>query len=69
MKELFDDLKDQLPVDKGPKTSKWEILSKAVEHIAQLAEEKEELSREVERLRAQLGGAGQGGKANGYGGR
>ncbi len=74
MKELFDDLRDQLPVDKGPKTSKWEILSKAVEHIAQLAEEKEELAREVERLRAQLGaggggGGGGGGKSNGYGGR
>ncbi|EST06822.1 Myc-type, basic helix-loop-helix (bHLH) domain protein [Kalmanozyma brasiliensis GHG001] len=55
MKELFDDLRDQLPVDKGPKTSKWEILSKAVEHIAQLAEEKEALQDEVERLRAQLG--------------
>ncbi|SNX87988.1 related to Protein esc1 [Melanopsichium pennsylvanicum] len=56
MKELFDDLRDQLPVDKGPKTSKWEILSKAVEHIAQLAQEKDDLQIEVERLRAQLGG-------------
>ncbi|CDS00065.1 related to Protein esc1 [Sporisorium scitamineum] len=55
MKELFDDLRDQLPVDKGPKTSKWEILSKAVEHIAQLADEKNELAAEVDRLRAQLG--------------
>lgn len=55
MKELFDDLRDQLPVDKGPKTSKWEILSKAVEHIAQIEQDKVELSQEVERLRAQLG--------------
>lgn len=55
MKELFDDLRDQLPVDKGPKTSKWEILSKAVEHIAQLAQEKDDLAAEVDRLRAQLG--------------
>ncbi|SJX66528.1 related to Protein esc1 [Sporisorium reilianum f. sp. reilianum] len=54
MKELFDDLRDQLPVDKGPKTSKWEILSKAVEHIAHLADEKNELAAEVDRLRAQL---------------
>ncbi|TKY87033.1 hypothetical protein EX895_003710 [Sporisorium graminicola] len=57
MKELFDDLRDQLPVDKGPKTSKWEILSKAVEHIAQLADERNDLAAEVDRLRAQLGGA------------
>lgn len=55
MKELFDDLRDQLPVDKGPKTSKWEILSKAVEHIAQIQQEKDELLAEVDRLRAQLG--------------
>lgn len=58
MKELFDDLRDQLPVDKGPKTSKWEILSKAVEHIALIQQEKEELLQEVERLRSQLGGNG-----------
>lgn len=58
MKELFDDLRDQLPVDKGPKTSKWEILSKAVEHIAQLAQEKDDLAAEVDRLRAQLGHRG-----------
>ncbi|CAO3650374.1 unnamed protein product [Mucor hiemalis] len=29
MKDLFDDLRDLLPVDKGLKTSKWEILSKS----------------------------------------
>lgn len=28
MKDLFDELRDLLPVDKGLKTSKWEILSK-----------------------------------------
>ncbi|KAJ9476140.1 BHLH domain-containing protein [Pseudozyma hubeiensis] len=68
MKELFDDLRDQLPVDKGPKTSKWEILSKAVEHIAQLADEKNELAAEVDRLRAQLGGHSRSTGATGAGG-
>ncbi|KAI8642329.1 hypothetical protein BD408DRAFT_416628 [Parasitella parasitica] len=29
MKDLFDDLRDLLPVDKSLKTSKWEILSKS----------------------------------------
>jgi hypothetical protein len=28
MKDLFDELKDQLPADRGMKASKWEILSK-----------------------------------------
>jgi len=28
MKELFDELRDSLPVDRSLKTSKWEILSK-----------------------------------------
>jgi hypothetical protein len=28
MKDLFDDLRDLLPAEKGTKTSKWEILSK-----------------------------------------
>ncbi|PWN47431.1 hypothetical protein IE53DRAFT_371461 [Violaceomyces palustris] len=55
MKELFDDLRDQLPVDRGPKTSKWEILSKAVEHINQLNAEKADLARELEALRSELG--------------
>jgi hypothetical protein len=32
MKDLFDDLRDLLPVDKGLKTSKWEILSKGNTH-------------------------------------
>ncbi len=30
MKELFDELRDQLPADRGMKASKWEILSKGV---------------------------------------
>lgn len=28
MKELFDELRDQLPAERGTKSSKWEILSK-----------------------------------------
>jgi hypothetical protein len=30
MKDLFDDLRDLLPLDKTLKTSKWEILSKGM---------------------------------------
>ncbi|KAL9940651.1 hypothetical protein V8E36_000139 [Tilletia maclaganii] len=47
MKDLFDDLRDQLPVERGPKTSKWEILSKATEHIQTLTRQRDELVREL----------------------
>jgi hypothetical protein len=30
MKDLFDELRDQLPADRGMKASKWEILSKGM---------------------------------------
>ncbi|RKP35858.1 bHLH transcription factor-like protein, partial [Dimargaris cristalligena] len=33
MKDLFDELRDTLPLDKSLKTSKWEILSKAIDFI------------------------------------
>lgn len=33
MKDLFDELRDQLPADRGMKASKWEILSKGEPHI------------------------------------
>ncbi|KAI9031669.1 hypothetical protein CLU79DRAFT_729572 [Phycomyces nitens] len=57
MKDLFDELRDLLPIDQGLKTSKWEILSKAVDYIGDFrhkeelfAHEKEELQRELARL-------------------
>lgn len=33
MKELFDELRDQLPADRGMKASKWEILSKGMSWV------------------------------------
>ncbi|CAG8539399.1 10200_t:CDS:2 [Acaulospora colombiana] len=54
MKELFDELRDSLPVDKSLKTSKWEILSKAVEFINNLKHNQDEMTKEVESLRQQL---------------
>lgn len=30
MRDLFDELRDQLPADRGMKASKWEILSKGM---------------------------------------
>lgn len=59
MKELFDDLKDLLPnlesdKDKG-KISKWEVLSKAIDHINAVNTTQNELIAEVSRCRSQLG--------------
>lgn len=58
MKDLFDDLRELLPMDKSIKSSKWEILSKAVEYIDRLREkevrslhEKEELQKELAQLK------------------
>ncbi|ORX46519.1 hypothetical protein DM01DRAFT_1339525 [Hesseltinella vesiculosa] len=54
MKDLFDDLRDLLPLDKGLKASKWEILSKAVLYIGQLHEREEMFTVETEKLRNEL---------------
>ncbi|KAI8077714.1 Myc-type, basic helix-loop-helix domain-containing protein [Halteromyces radiatus] len=54
MKDLFDDLRELLPVDKGLKTSKWEILSKAVGYISHLHEREESFAKEAEELRREL---------------
>ncbi|GJJ67876.1 hypothetical protein EMPS_00222 [Entomortierella parvispora] len=54
MKELFDELRDSLPVDRSLKTSKWEILSKAVDFIAGMKANHDELNNEVEMLRREV---------------
>ncbi|KAI8071488.1 hypothetical protein BC940DRAFT_294579 [Gongronella butleri] len=54
MKDLFDDLRDLLPLDKGLKTSKWEILSKAVMYIGQLHDREQRFNVETEQLRNEL---------------
>lgn len=53
MKDLFDDLRMKLPLDRTLKTSKWEILSKAVEHVSYLEEQLDHARRENEELRRQ----------------
>ncbi|KAI8077519.1 hypothetical protein BDF21DRAFT_421193 [Thamnidium elegans] len=54
MKDLFDDLRDLLPVDKGLKTSKWEILSKTLEYIRILHEREGLMEREKAELLTEL---------------
>ncbi|KAI8379640.1 uncharacterized protein BYT42DRAFT_569480 [Radiomyces spectabilis] len=54
MKELFDELRDSLPVEKNLKTSKWEILTKAVEYISLLKRRDFEMENEINSLRREL---------------
>ncbi|KAI8139282.1 hypothetical protein BJV82DRAFT_627878 [Fennellomyces sp. T-0311] len=54
MKDLFDELRDILPVDKGLKTSKWEILSKALDYISMLQQREGQWNREKAELRREL---------------
>ncbi|PPR06958.1 hypothetical protein CVT26_004278 [Gymnopilus dilepis] len=56
MKDLFDELRDQLPADRGMKASKWEILSKAIDFVTQLKRSHQEMAAELEMLRAQVHG-------------
>ncbi|GHJ88705.1 hypothetical protein NliqN6_5107 [Naganishia liquefaciens] len=54
MKDLFDELKEQLPADRGMKSSKWEILTRAVDFIANLKRQNSDMTREIEGLRAEV---------------
>ncbi|KAF9405284.1 hypothetical protein BGZ94_003654 [Podila epigama] len=54
MKELFDELRDSLPVDRSLKTSKWEILSKAVDYIGNMKANQDEMAKEIEMLRQEV---------------
>ncbi|WWC90140.1 uncharacterized protein L201_005073 [Kwoniella dendrophila CBS 6074] len=54
MKELFDELRDELPSDRGMKASKWEILSKAIDHVRQLKTSQDQMLREIEHLRREV---------------
>ncbi|KAF8639655.1 hypothetical protein AX17_000920 [Amanita inopinata Kibby_2008] len=57
MKDLFDELRDQLPADRGMKASKWEILSKgkySIDFVTQLKQSHQDMIREIEMLRHEL---------------
>ncbi|KAJ7700094.1 hypothetical protein B0H17DRAFT_1048551 [Mycena rosella] len=54
MKELFDELRDHLPADRGMKASKWEILSKAIDFVVQLKQGHQDMAREIDMLRHEL---------------
>ena len=72
MKDLFEELKDFVPVDRSPKTSKGDILTKAVLQFQTLHREREHLiealeaaHHEINQLRSVVGGGG--GAAGGAG--
>ncbi|EEB08578.1 transcription factor Esc1 [Schizosaccharomyces japonicus yFS275] len=50
MKELFDDLRDALPLDKNTKSSKWGVLTRAIQYIEQLKSEQVALEAYVKSL-------------------
>ncbi|GAA5937339.1 uncharacterized protein JCM15063_002877 [Sporobolomyces koalae] len=54
MAQLFDDLREALPLDRGVKSSKWEILTKAVEFIGQLKTFNRDLQNDNQNLRLHL---------------
>ncbi|RUS30114.1 hypothetical protein BC938DRAFT_479833, partial [Jimgerdemannia flammicorona] len=60
MKELFDELRDSLPVEKSMKTSKWEILTKAVDYIGGLKQREVDMEKEIESLRREVASLKQG---------
>ncbi|ORY82656.1 hypothetical protein BCR37DRAFT_392856 [Protomyces lactucae-debilis] len=64
MKDLFDDLRDKLPLDRTLKTSKWEILSKAVEHVNFLEEQLMLARREIDEMRRGGSSGSAGGVSN-----
>ncbi|EGO01891.1 hypothetical protein SERLA73DRAFT_177482 [Serpula lacrymans var. lacrymans S7.3] len=68
MKDLFDELRDQLPADRGMKASKWEILSKAIDFVGQLKQSHQDMVREIEMLRHELDSMRQGIPSFGPGG-
>lgn len=45
MKELFDELRDALPQDRGGKSSKWEVLTKSIEYLGQMRQNQSNLSQ------------------------
>ncbi|KAL6168366.1 hypothetical protein ACJQWK_06015 [Exserohilum turcicum] len=51
MKTLFDDLNNILPNSPGSKSSKWEILTKAIEYIRNLTRAHQNAREEISRLR------------------
>ncbi|KAF9009046.1 hypothetical protein BDQ17DRAFT_1236208 [Cyathus striatus] len=61
MKDLFDELRDQLPADRGMKASKWEILSKAIDFVCQLKQSHQDMAREIDMLRHEVDTLRQGG--------
>ncbi|KAG4085647.1 hypothetical protein H8356DRAFT_1317334 [Neocallimastix lanati (nom. inval.)] len=57
MKELFEELRKCLPINKNSKASKWEILSKAIEHIRNLSKQVTLCQEEIQSLKETVNSA------------
>ncbi|CAD6585733.1 MAG: hypothetical protein TREMPRED_004227, partial [Tremellales sp. Tagirdzhanova-0007] len=54
MKDLFDELRELLPAERGTKSSKWEILSKSIDFVSHLKNANGDLLREVDKLHREV---------------
>ncbi|KAK6517796.1 hypothetical protein TWF506_004975 [Arthrobotrys conoides] len=45
MKELFDELRDALPQERGGKSSKWEVLTKSIEYLGHMRQSQTSLTQ------------------------
>ncbi|RMZ66854.1 HLH transcription factor (Hpa3) [Pyrenophora seminiperda CCB06] len=57
MKNLFDDLNAILPNSPGNKSSKWEVLTKSIEHIKMINTSNHNLRKDLNRLQLELDAA------------
>ncbi|KAK6543986.1 hypothetical protein TWF694_000703 [Orbilia ellipsospora] len=53
MKELFDELRDALPAERGGKSSKWEVLTKSIEYLGQMRHQQQSLAQSNHDLTAE----------------
>ncbi|KAL7274354.1 hypothetical protein RUND412_002748 [Rhizina undulata] len=54
MKDLFDELRDQLPAERGGKSSKWEVLTKAIEFINTMKQNQDTFIRSQDVMQREL---------------
>jgi len=54
MKDLFDELRDSLPAERGGKSSKWEVLTKAIEYVQQIKTQMSDKDARINSMEAEL---------------
>ncbi|KAI5857846.1 hypothetical protein BZA05DRAFT_415232 [Tricharina praecox] len=54
MKDLFDELRESLPAERGGKSSKWEVLTKAIEFVNHQKDVIQDKTRQIDDMRNQM---------------